>query len=187
MTTTNWRHLKHPWALAVPHVFAPSDLAPHDKLWLFYNYSAVVLGSHRGHVLYHPVYCINSLSICLGEVTDGTGEFLTWGNIFIRQSTLCSLWWKWKMAWSWVWFGCLAKNDNSIRASLHRKIKFMCVYDTSGLMQKRYNSIANALELHLSCIKPSKPPIFFNPLCAELKCFLSLLAIVFAQSIEARR
>ena len=28
-------------------------------------------------------------------------------------------------------------------------------YDINGLVQERRNSIANALEFHLSCIKPS--------------------------------
>ena len=39
---------------------------------------------------------------------------------------------------------------------MHQDIGYICLSEIHGLIQKRHNFIAYALELHLFCIKPSK-------------------------------
>ena len=64
-----------------------------------------------------------------------------------------------------------ASDVECISMSLHHHaLSSYLVCQINGLVQERRNSSALALELHLSCINPSKCYIWYHPWCVFLYC-----------------
>ena len=96
------------------------------------------------------------------------------------------------------------KRNNNVLRNITTTMSTITLYHIDGLVKERRISSALAVELHLSCTNPSTyglimsqgisshgwdlpSNIYYKPhQIPKLKCFLSCLAIVFAQSIEAR-
>ena len=106
-------------------------------------------------VLDNSVWCQESFqlpNLLLAELKRETLAFFTLGHH--------QYWWLYIVHYIWVEAWILLYNISDIVLPFKHVKDFMCLSkfwknDLDGIMQKRHNSIANALELRISCSNPS--------------------------------